>query len=286
MSKDKQDCYKVLGVSKSASEKEIKKAYKKLAMKYHPDRNPDNTVAQEKFREVKSSYEILSNAESRDQYDSYGHAAFDQNGRGGQSGFGGQSDFSDMFGGMFNQGRQQQTYQPQPEKGSDILISVEVSLEESINGCQKEIRLPNTTAPLVVTVPKGINSKQRVRVTGQGNPGTLGAPRGDLFAVVEVLEHDFFKRDQQDLYCDIDVLFTTATLGGTITVPTFTGFIKIKIPQGTQYGRKFRIKGKGIPSMKADHVGDLIYNVKIKIPESLTTQQEKLLTELAETFEE
>ena len=188
-----------------------------------------------------------------------------------------------MFGGMFNQGRQQ-THQPQPEKGSDILISVDVTLEESINGCQKEVRLPNTTDPLVVAVPKGINSKQRVRVTGKGNPGTLGAARGDLFAIIEVLEHELFKRTQQDLYCAIDVLFTTAILGGTITVPTFTGFIKIKIPQGTQHGRKFRIKGKGIPSMKSDHVGDLIYDVKINIPGTLTSQQEKLVTELSETF--
>ena len=284
MSKDKKDCYKVLGVNKTASDKEIKKAYKKLAMKYHPDRNPDNIVAEENFKEVKSAYEILSNESSREQYDAYGHAAFDQNGRAGQSGYGGQQDFSDMFGGMFNQGRQQQTYQPQPEKGSDIIIQLDISLEESINGSEKEVRLPNTTEPLVVTIPKGINSKQRVRVTGKGNPGTLGASRGDLFVTVTVLEHEKFKRDHQDLHCSIDVLFTKAALGGSITVPTFSGFIKLKLPQGTQHGRKFRLKGKGIPSMNGDYVGDLIYDIKIIIPETLSEKQKALLTELAETF--
>ena len=284
MSKEKKDCYKVLGINKSATEKEIKKAYKKLAMKYHPDRNPDNLAAEESFKEVKSAYEILSNAESKEQYDAYGHDAFSQNGRAGHSGFGGQSEFSDMFGGMFNQGRQQQTYQPQPEKGSDIIISLDISLEDSINGCEKEVRLPNTSAPLVVSIPKGINTKQRVKVSEKGNPGTLGASRGDLFVTITVLEHDQFKRVQQDLYCSIDVLFTQAALGGTITAPTFTGQIKLKLPQGTQHGRKFRLKGKGIPSMKGDDVGDLIYDIKVVIPETLTEQQKELLMELAETF--
>lgn len=284
MSKEKKDCYKVLGINKTATEKEIKKAYKKLAMKYHPDRNPDNVAAEESFKEVKSAYEILSNAESKEQYDAYGHAAFNQNGRGGHSGFSGQPDFSDMFGGMFNQGRQEQSYQPQPEKGSDIVISLDISLEDSINGCEKEVRLPNTSSPLVVSIPKGINTKQRVKVTEKGNPGTLGASRGDLFVTVNVLEHDKFKRDHQDLHCTIDVLFTKAVLGGTITAPTFTGAIKLKLPQGTQHGRKFRLKGKGIPSMKGDLVGDLIYDIKIVIPEALSDQQKELLTALAETF--
>ena len=284
MSKEKKDCYKTLGINKSASEKEIKKAYKKLAMKYHPDRNPDNIVAEENFKEVKSAYEILSNAESKEQYDAYGHSAFDQNGRAGHSGFGRKEDFSDMFGGMFNQGRQQQTYKPQPERGSDIIISLDISLEDSINGCEKEVSLPNTTEPLVVNIPKGINSKQRVRINGKGNPGTLGASRGDLFVSITVLEHEKFKRDHQNLHCTIDVLFTKAALGGSITVPTFSGFIKLKLPQGTQHGRKFRLKGKGISSMKGDLVGDLIYDVKIIIPETLTEHQTALLTQLAETF--
>ncbi|MCK5818423.1 MAG: DnaJ domain-containing protein [Psychromonas sp.] len=285
MAEKKRDCYNVLGINKSANAKEIKKAYKKLAMKYHPDRNPDNIVAQEKFREVKSSYEILSNPESREQYDTYGHNAFDKNSRAGagagHSGFSSHTEFFDMF----NQRQPQRPKpKPQPKKGSNITISLKITLEDSINGCSKDVRLPNTTAPLLVFIPKGISSKQIICVTGQGNPGTLGADRGDLMVEVDVSEHDIFKRKQQDLHNEIDILFTTAALGGMITVPTISGSLNLKIPQGTQDGRKFRIKGKGVPSMKGMVAGDLIYHVNIKIPEILTEEQRNLLTKLAETF--
>lgn len=287
MADPKRDCYNVLGIKKSANEKEIKKAYKKLAMKYHPDRNPDNIVAEEKFKEIKSSYEILSNPGSKEQYDAYGHKAFDKNARPGPSGFSSQSGFSshaDFFD-MFNQADPQRPKpKPQPQKGSDIVIPLEITLEDSFNGCQKEVRLPNTIAALLVSIPKGINSKQRVRVVGKGNPGTLGAARGDLFVSVNVSAHHIFKRDQNDLYCEIDVLFTIAALGGMITVPTLSRALKLKIPEGTQSGRKFRIKGKGMPSMSAGSNGDLICNVNIKIPEILTDEQRILLTKLAETF--
>ena len=278
----KRDCYEVLGVDKSASDKEIKKAYKKLAMKYHPDRNPDNPVAENNFREVKSAYEIIGDEEKRQQFDDFGHGAFDEHGHGRQGGFGQQSGgFDDMFGGMFGQ-RQQQQYQPQPEKGSDIIATIDISLEEAVEGSVQEIKLPNNPQLLEVTLPAGIDEGQRVRVKSKGNPGSLGGPYGDLLVEVSLVEHDTFRREGRDLYCFIDTPFTTAALGGSLKVPTFTGYLNIKIPQGTQAGRKFRIKGKGIQSMKGDLIGDLIYEVVIRTPTVLTAPQRELLEQLAE----
>ena len=281
----KRDYYEVLGVSKSATDKDIKKAYKKLAMKYHPDRNPDNPVAQEKFREVKEAYEILNDEEKRQQFDDFGHSAFENGQPRGRGGFGhGGGDFNDMFGDMFGQRQQQQQqrHQPQPEKGSDIILQVELSLEESVEGCTHDVRLPNTSTALPVVIPVGINHGQRVRVVGKGNPGTLGAPRGDLFVEVVLLDHDVFTRKGNDLYCDLETSFPVAAIGGTAKATTFSGYINLKIPAGTQVGRKFRIKGRGIKAMNSDHVGDLIYTVVISTPTELSERQHQLLTELAE----
>lgn len=289
MAKVKRDYYEVLGLNKSASEKEIKKAYKKLAMKYHPDRNPDNPVAAENFAEAKTAYEVLNDEEKKSQYDQFGLDAFDANGqstRGGFGhGFGGQGGgYDDIFGGMFNQ--QREAPRPQPQKGTDIHSVIEITLADAIEGCQKEIRLPNTTEPLMVRIPQGINKGQKLRVNGKGNPGTLGAGRGDLIVEVSLLEDEKFKRIGNDLYHTVEVPFTTAALGGSFQVPTFTGFLKIKIPEGTQTGRKFRIKGKGVSNVSGSNIGDLIYEVLIKTPETLTAKQRELLTELAKTFEE
>lgn len=291
----KRDYYEVLGLNRNASEKEIKKSYKKLAMKYHPDRNPDNPVAQEKFREAKEAYEVLNDPEKRQQYDDFGHSAFEQGaGQGGFGGFGGfghgGADFNDIFGDMFGQRQQhsqqrQQHYKPQPEKGSDIILQVELTLEESIDGCTKEVRLPNTTAPLAVKIPAGINNGQRVRIAGKGNPGTLGAGRGDLFVEMVLLEHDTFTRKGNDLYCDIEVSFPTAIIGGTAKAATLTGFINMKIPAGTQMGRKFRIKGRGVKAMNSEHVGDLIYSVVIPTPTEVSEEAHQLLSQLKELME-
>jgi len=283
----KRDFYEVLGVSKSASEKDIKKAYKKLAMKYHPDRNPDNPVAQEKFREVKAAYEVLNDPDTRQQFDDYGHSAFENGKARGHGGFGQGGDFNDMFGDMFGQRRQQQPQRPprpQPTKGSDIILRVEITLEDAVEGCTQEVRLPNTPDPLPVEIPAGINEGQRVHVPGKGNPGTLGAERGDLFVEVALLEHEFFTRKGNDLYCDLMVAFPVAAIGGTAKASTFSGYINLKIPAGTQANRKFRIKGRGVKAMNSDQVGDLIYNVVIPTPTELTERQQQLLSELAETM--
>jgi len=281
----KRDCYEVLGVGKSATDVEIKKAYKKLAMKFHPDRNPGNPAAQESFREVKSSYEILSDPEKRQEYDDFGHQAFDPNRRpnsgfNSQGGFGQSSgDYNDIFGDIFRQ-----RHQPRPEKGSDLRYRIKLTLEEAINGCQKEVKLPNTEQFLKVTLPAGIDEGQSVRLTNKGNPGTLGAPNGDLLVEINLIKHEIFDRQGNDLHCLIPVSFPTAALGGTIEAPTFDGHISFKIAKGTQAGRKIRIKGKGIKAMKNAVQGDLIYEVVINTPTTLTEEQEVLLTELAKTL--
>jgi len=278
----KRDCYEVLGVSKSATDPEIKKAYKKLAMKYHPDRNPGNPTAQEKFREMKASYEILSDPDKRQEYDDFGHQAFDPNRRPASSrnGFGGfgqsSGDYNDIFGDIFRQ-----QHQPRPEKGSDLRYQVKLTLAEAVNGCQKEIRLPNTEQMLKVAIPAGIDHGQIVRLANKGNPGSLGAPNGDLHVEVNLIKDDQFHRQGNDLHCLMPVSFPTAALGGSQEVPTFDGHISFKIPKGTQAGRKFRIKGKGIKAMNSDLKGDLIYEVVITTPTTLTADQEALLSELA-----
>jgi molecular chaperone DnaJ len=283
----KRDCYEVLGVNKSATEKEIKKAYKKLAMKYHPDRNPDNPVAEEKFREVKDSYEILNDPDKRQEYDDFGHDAFDPARRQGGHGFdqsaGGFNQsaggFNDIFADMFRQ-----QHQPRPEKGSDLLSHVQITLEEAVNGCKKELKLPNETQLFTISIPAGIDQGQRVRARSKGNPGTLGAPSGDLLIEVDLLDHEVFTRVGQDLHCKIDISFPTAALGGPTTVPTFDGHISLKIPKGTQAGRKLRLKGKGVKAMKSDLKGDVIYEVVIATPTKLTAEQEDLLTKFAQTL--
>ena len=162
------------------------------------------------------------------------------------------------------------------------IVTVEITLEEAVEGCVQEIKLPNNPDLLQVTIPAGIDEGQRVRVNGKGNPGSLGGGFGDLLVEVNLVEHDVFRREGRDLHCLIETPFTTAALGDSLKVPTFAGFINIKIPQGTQAGRKFRIKGKGIKAMKGDLVGDLIYEVIIPTPTTLSDQQRTLLEQLAE----
>ena len=290
----KRDCYDVLGVTTAASEKEIKKAYKKLAMKYHPDRNPDNPVAHEKFREVKSSYEILSDSEKKLAYDDFGHDAFDP-AKARRSGFGQSSHgFGDIFGDMFNQQSQQPRRQPpKPKKGSDLVIDLSIMLEEAIQGCVKEIKLPNQMELLNVTIPAGIDQGERVRVENQGNPGSLGAARGDLFVEIDLLPHERFSRKGLNLYCSVESSFPVAALGGFIQVETFNGSISVKVPKGTQSGSKFRIKGKGVRSYSSTNSvsvlaasGDLIYEVLVKTPVNISNEQTSLLQQLASSFEE
>ncbi|WP_315359089.1 molecular chaperone DnaJ [Neisseria bacilliformis] len=343
-----QDYYQTLGVSRSAGDDEIKKAYRKLAMKYHPDRNPGDKAAEEKFKDVQKAYDTLSDKEKRAMYDQIGHAAFEQGaGAGGfGGGFGGAQgfDFSDIFSQMFGGGgggARQQDYQ-----GADLQYTVEITLEEAARGTRRRITIPSheecgvchgsgakpgTTAstcatchgsgtvhirqaifqmqqtcpachgsgkeirdPCVkcrgkgrvktaktveVNIPAGIDDGQRIRLSGEGEPGRNGAPSGDLYVVVHVKAHKIFERNGLDLHCELPVSFTVAALGGEVEVPTLEGKVKLTIPKETQTGRRMRVKGKGIKSLRSSATGDLYCHVLVETPVNLTDRQKELLEE-------
>ena len=353
----KRDYYEVLGVAKNASEEEIKKAYRKLAMKYHPDRNQNDTSkdAEDKFKECKEAYEMLSDAPKRAAYDQHGHAGVDPNMRGGPGteGFGGFAEaFGDIFGDMFNQGgRGRAQGGRQVYRGSDLSYAMEVTLEEAARGKDAQIRIPSweacdtchgsgakvgtsaktcttcqgsgavqmrqgffsvqQTCPhcrgtgkvipepctscngqgklkkqktLEVKIPAGIDDGMRIRSTGNGEPGTNGGPPGDLYIEIRLKKHDIFERDGDDLHCQVPVSFITAALGGEIEVPTLAGKAAIDIPEGTQAGKQFRLRGKGIKGVRASYPGDLYCHIAVETPVKLTEHQRKLLRELEESL--
>ncbi len=350
----KSDYYEILGVSKSADEREIKKAYKRLAMKYHPDRNPGDTQAEEKFKEVKEAYEILTDDQKRAAYDQYGHAAFEQGGMGGGGfggGFGGGgADFGDIFGDVFGDifggGRRQRA-----ARGSDLRYNMELTLEEAVRGVSKEIRIPTLqecdtchgsgakagskpqtcttcqgagqvqmrqgfftvqqpcptcqgrgtiikdpcnschghgrvekTKTLSVKIPAGVDTGDRIRLSGEGEAGEQGAPAGDLYVQVSVKKHPIFEREDNNLYCEVPINFAMAALGGEIEVPTLDGRVKLKIPAGTQTDKLFRMRGKGVKSVRGGPVGDLLCRVVVETPVNLSEKQKELLSELGETL--
>jgi molecular chaperone DnaJ len=354
----KRDYYDVLGVTKNASEDEIKKAYRKLAMKHHPDRNQgeDAKKAEEKFKEAKEAYEILTDPSKRSAYDQYGHAGVDPNlggfGRGGGDGYGGFAEafgdiFGDLFGGAAGGARRgQQIY-----RGSDLSYAMEITLEEAARGKETQIRIPSwescetchgsgakpgtsaktcpscngsgavhlrqgffsiqQTCPnchgsgkvipepcmtcgghgrikkqktLEVKIPAGINEGMRIRSAGNGEPGMNGGPPGDLYIEIRVKEHPIFERDGDDLHCTVPVSMTTAALGGGIEVPTLGGKAEIDLPEGTQHGKTFRLRGKGIKGVRSSYPGDLYCHVAVETPIKLTEHQRKLLKELDESF--
>ncbi|WP_099074150.1 molecular chaperone DnaJ [Proteus alimentorum] len=349
----KRDFYEVLGLSKSADEKEIKRAYKRLAMKYHPDRNQGDKESEAKFKEIKEAYEILSDAQKRAAYDQYGHAAFEQGGFGGQGGggFGGGADFGDIFGDVFGDifggGRRQQ----RAARGSDLQYNMDLTLEEAVRGVAKEIRIPTletcdkchgsgakegTSAEtcstchgagqvhlrqgfftvqqacptchgrgkvikepcskchgdgrveraktLSVKIPAGVDTGDRIRLSGEGEAGENGAPAGDLYVQVHVRQHHIFERDGNNLYCEVPINFAIAALGGEIEVPTLDGRVKLKIPAETQTGKMFRMKGKGVKSVRSSSIGDLMCRVVVETPVKLNEKQKELMQQLGESF--
>ncbi|MCT4507571.1 MAG: molecular chaperone DnaJ [Tepidibacter sp.] len=352
----KRDYYEVLGVGKSASDQELKKAYRKLAMKYHPDRNPDNKEAEEKFKEANEAYEVLSDAQKRQNYDQFGHAGanggfgghggFDFNG----SGFGGFEDiFGDMFGDIFGGGRSRRTG---PERGSDIRYRMTISFEEAAFGTEKEISInrsencdecsgtgakPGTskkTCPTCkgtgeikqaqrtpfgtmmnvrachdcsgsgsiietpctkcngkgeinkkkqvnIKIPAGVDDGSAIRLSGEGELGLRGGPRGDLYVVIDVLPHKLFERDGNNVYCEMPITFAQAALGDEVEVPTLDGKVKYKIPEGTQTGTVFRLREKGIPRLRSKTRGDQYVKVVIEVPKRLSEKQKELLKQFA-----
>ena len=352
----KRDFYEVLGVPKNASEDEIKKSYRKLAMKYHPDRNQGDASAEVKFKEAKEAYEMLSDAEKRAAYDQFGHAGVDPNMRGpggGGAGFGGFGEsFGDIFGDIFGQARRQQTGGGrQVFRGNDLSYAMEVTLEEAAAGKESEIRIPSfdecdtchgtgakagtspktcgtcqgqgvvqmrqgffsvqQTCPhcrgtgkvitdpcspchgqgkikrqktLEIKIPAGIDDGMRIRSTGNGEPGTNGGPPGDLYIEIRIKKHDVFQRDGDDLHCAVPISFTTAALGGEISVPTLSGEAAIDLPEGTQTGKQFRLRGKGVKGVRSSFPGDLYCHITVETPVKLTEHQRKLLKELDESL--
>ncbi|MBU2872356.1 molecular chaperone DnaJ [Colwellia sp. E2M01] len=347
----KRDYYESLGVSKSADEKEIKKAYKKLAMKYHPDRTKGDKAMEETFKEVQEAYEVLKDDQKRAAYDQYGHAAFEQGGHGGGGGgFGGGGfgqDFGDIFGDIFGggggRGRQRQ------QRGSDLRYNVDLSLEDAVKGKSLEIKVPTyvscepcdgtgakpgtsaktcgtchghgqvqmrqglfavqqtcptcngtgkvitdkctscrgqgrveKTKTLSVKIPAGVDTGDRIRLSGEGEAGEHGAPAGDLYVQVSVRDHGIFVRDENHLYCEVPISFVTAALGGEIEVPTLGGKVKLKVPKETQTGKMFRLRGKGVKSVRSSVTGDLMCKVVIETPVNLSGDQADLLRQLEE----
>lgn len=344
----KRDFYDVLGIGRNADDKEIKSAYRKLAMKNHPDRNPDDEAAADRFREASEAYEVLKDSQKRAAYDRLGHAAFDQQAGGG--GFGGGGGFSDIFDQMFNEFNGGRGGQSQNNQGSDLRYDMDITLEEAFSGIQKDIRVnvavscdpcsgtgakkgssptncdtcngigkvrqqqgfftlertcpscrgqgqtisdPCTscagqgrvdkTQTLNVTIPAGVDTGTRIRLSGKGEAGMRGGAAGDLYIFVEVRHHNIFNRDGNNLYMGVPVPMVTAALGGTIDVPTISGkMARLTIEAGTQSQRKFRMRGKGMPALRGSGHGDQIVEIQVETPAELTDRQKELLEEFQE----
>ncbi len=311
------DYYKVLGVDKGASDDAIKKAYKKLAFKYHPDKNAGDKKAEERFKEISEAYAVLSDKQKRAQYDQFGSAGFHQRYsqedifRGAnlgdifaEMGFGSGGDlFSQIFGGgrrgggfggagrrrtaggtmedMFGGGFGQPGYAP---KGQDLSLNLTVEFMEAVNGCEKSIdyMFGGKKKSVKVKIPPGINTGQKLRLTGKGGPGAQpGMPAGDLYLQITVNDHPVFKRENSDILVDKEVTISQSVLGTTVEVPTLQGSKKLKIPPGIQSHTKLRIKGQGVPKFGKSGHGDEFVRVLVKIPKGLQEQQKKLFEELA-----
>ncbi len=345
----KADYYETLGVDRGADEKELKSAFRKLAMKYHPDRNPDNPTAEQSFKELNEAYEVLKSEEKRAAYDRFGHAAF-QNGGGQQGGFSGDFGssmgdiFEDIFGDMMGGRRRSSGGR---ERGADLRYNMEVTLEEAFEGKTAQIDIPSAvsceecsgtgaqpgsspsvcatcagngrvrasqgffsverTCPtcqgrgetisdpcgscsgvgrvtkersLSVNIPAGVEDGVRIRLTGEGEAGTRGGPTGDLYIFISIQPHEFFQRDGADLFCRIPVSMVTAALGGQFEVATLDNSkARVKIPEGTQTGKQFRLRGKGMPILRATNKGDLYIQVVTETPQKLSKKQRELLEE-------
>ena len=354
----KRDYYEVLGVQKNASEAELKKAYRRLAMKYHPDRNTGDEAkdAEVKFKEAKEAYEVLTDGQKRAAYDQFGHAGVDPSMGGGAGGFhGGGADFGDIFGDVFGDifggGRRGGGGRSSVQRGADLRYNLDLSLEEAVAGTEVKIKVPTMvncktcdgtgakkgsspkqcgtcggvgqvrmsqgffsvqqtcptcqgrgtviddpcgschgqgrvqeTKTLSVKVPAGVDTGDRIRLSGEGEAGANGGPAGDLYVQVAVKAHPIFEREDSHLYCDMPVSFADAALGGEIEVPTLTGKVKLKIPEGTQTGKMFRLRNKGVKPVRGGPQGDLICRVIVETPVKLTGEQRDLIMQLDESL--
>ena len=290
----KADFYSVLGVSRNATPDEIKKAYRKLAMQYHPDKNPDNKAAEDKFKEVSEAYEVLHNPTRRQMYDNFGHTAEAQPRTQGyytgpnfedfdfepyrrtyttQSAY---DLFNDIFGDAFTQRARRA---PPKTRGADLRYNLSVSFEDAAQGTEKQIRFMRNrfgredSATLLVSVPPGVNSGQRLKLKGEGDSGAGGGENGDLYVIVTLQDHPLFKRHGNDVLMDLPLSFVDAIAGTEVQVPTLTGRATVKVPSNTHPGQVFRLRGKGFKELNGPHVGDMLLRVVVDIPASLTAEQ-------------
>ncbi len=358
----KTDYYELLGVERGADEKELKSAFRKMAMKHHPDRNPDDPAAEKKFKEINEAYEVLKDPQKRGAYDRFGHAAFEQGGGAGgfgNAGFGGAAGgfsdiFEDIFGEMMGGGRRGGARSGGRERGADLRYNMEVSLEDAYGGKTAEISVPTAvtcetcsgsgakpgsspvtcnmcggngrvrasqgffsierTCPecqgrgevisdpcsdchgqgrvtmertLSVDIPAGIEDGVRIRLGGEGEAGSRGGPPGDLYIFLSVRPHEFFQRDGADLFCKIPISMTAAALGGQVEVACLDGTkSRVKVPEGTQTGKQFRLRGKGMPIMRSSDHGDLYIQVATETPQNLSRRQRELLEEFEQISSE
>jgi molecular chaperone DnaJ len=354
----KRDYYDILGVQRNASEQDLKSAFRKLAKEHHPDRNPDDTSAEQKFKELNEAYEVLKDPQKRAAYDRFGHAAFEggMGGRGGGGGAGFGPDFassmSDIFDDLFGEfmggrrggGQQRRSGR---ERGADLRYNMEITLDDAFSGKTAQIRVPTSvtcetcsgsgakagtkpvtcatcggagkvrasqgfftierTCPtcqgrgetiadpcpacngagrvvkertLSVNIPAGVEDGTRIRLSGEGEAGLRGGPAGDLYIFLSIKPHEFFQRDGADVFCRVPISMTTAALGGQIEVPTLDGTVsRVKVPEGTESGKQFRLKGKGMPVLRSSTAGDLYIQVDVETPKNLTRRQRELLEE-------
>ena len=290
------DYYEILGVDKKAPADEIKKAFRKLAVKYHPDRNAGDTAAEEKFKEINEAYAVLSDPEKRQQYDAFGSSGFHQqysqedifrnfdfSGTFKDMGMGGGEDiFSRLFGGAFSRGGGR-GFSRGPRPGADLSLAVEVGFREAANGCEKQVafRRNGIREELKVKIPAGVDNGSRIRIAGKGSAGENGGPNGDLYLEVKLARDPVFTRDGGDLFVERTIRFSEACLGISIEVPTLEGDKRIKVPAGIQPGTKIRLKGCGVKALGSNAKGDLYIKIGIHVPEGLNSSQKKLVEELA-----
>lgn len=295
---NQRDYYDILGVSRSASADEIKKAYRKLSRKYHPDMAPDDKTADQKFKEVQEAYEVLRDENKRKQYDQFGHAFqhagpgggggggyYQSGGAGGPVDFedlfgGGGIDLGDLFGGAFRGGKRAQ---PRPQKGESQRLQIEIPFHLAAVGGQHEISVQKAgkTERLTIKIPAGVDNGSVIRLGGQGNPGVHGGPAGDLLITIKVGNHPYFKRDGGNLLLEVPITLTEAALGAKVDVPTLTeGEVTVTIPPGTSSGAKLRLRGKGITPQKATQPGDQICAIKIFAPKDLSDQEKELFKQI------
>lgn len=312
----KKDFYSILGVSRTATPEELKKAYRKLAMQYHPDKNPGDKKAEEKFKEISEAYDTLSDAKKRDMYDQFGHAGsqgfggaggpFGGAGGAGAGGFGGfggggnhgdpfQDIFGDVFGDIFGAGRGGPGAGPrgrrQQAKGTDLRYTLNISFEDSALGCEKVISFmrqkagKEESAKLSVNVPAGVKEGQRLKLAGEGDSAPGGNHPGDLYVIINIQEHPLFKRNENDVTLDLPIIYTDAILGTNIEVPTLTGKAMIRIPPGTHSGQTFRLKGKGFPKIGGFGSGDMLVRILVDTPHNISNRQKELVEELSKSTE-